>query len=53
MSVYVQTPQADGFAGSLRLVEGLIGWLDGAEGAGLSHAELEDQLSVRGRELQR
>lgn len=53
MSVYVQTPQADGFAGSLRLVEGLVGWLDGAECAGLSHAELEDQLSVRGRELQR
>jgi hypothetical protein len=53
MSVYGQESQADGFAGSLRLVEGLIGWLDGADSAGLSHGELEDQLTVRGRELQR
>jgi hypothetical protein len=53
MSVYVRESQGDGFAGSRRLVEGLIGWLGGGDSVGLSHAELEDQLTVRGRELQR
>jgi hypothetical protein len=31
----------------------LVGWLEGVEAAGLSHAELEDELDQRGRELLR
>ena len=33
--------------------ESLIGFLDGADAAGLSHAELEEHLDVHGRELLR
>jgi hypothetical protein len=31
----------------------LVGWLEGTEAAALSHADLEDQLDRRGRELLR
>ena len=44
---------ADVFAGADGLFAGLKGWLAGAEAAGMGHAELEKQVSVRGRELLR
>jgi hypothetical protein len=53
MAVYARRPLADWFGRSWELMEGLVGWLAGADSAGLGHAELEDQLSARGRELQR
>jgi hypothetical protein len=34
-------------------LEELIGWLEGTEAASLTHAELEDELNLRGRELLR
>ena len=43
----------DAFAGSRGQFETLIGFLDGADAAGLSHAELEQHLDVHGRELLR
>ena len=43
----------DAFAASRERFESLIGFLDGANGAGLSHAELEEHLDVHGRELLR
>jgi hypothetical protein len=42
-----------GFAASRELFESLIGFLDGTDAAGLSHAELEERLDVQGRELLR
>jgi len=53
MSVYAQGPQDDWCGRSRRLFEELVGWLDGAGSGELDHAELEEQLMVRGRELQR
>jgi hypothetical protein len=53
MSVYAQRSQVEGFGRSRQLVDELIGWLDGADSAGLDHGELEDQLTDRGRALQR
>jgi hypothetical protein len=50
------SPQAEptaGFAGSYQRFEEMVGWLNGADAAGLSHAELEDHLDRRGRELLR
>jgi len=44
---------AGAFATSRRRFESLIGLLDGADAAGLSHAELEEHLDVHGRELLR
>jgi hypothetical protein len=44
---------ADPFEGSRACFEELLGWLEGTEAAGLSHAELEEQLERRGRELLR
>jgi hypothetical protein len=41
------------FAASRQQFESLIGFLDEAEAAGLSHAELEEHLDVHGRELLR
>ena len=41
------------FAASRERFESLIGFLDGAAAAGLSHAELEEHLDVHGRELLR
>jgi len=43
----------DAFAASRQGFESLIGFLDGADAAGLSHAELEEHLDVRGRDLLR
>ena len=42
-----------GFAGSREQFVSLLGFLDGADAAGLSHAELEDRLDRDGRELLR
>lgn len=41
------------FAASRQQFDSLIGFLDGAQAAGLSHAELEEHLDVHGRELLR
>ena len=43
----------DAFAASRERFESLIGFLDGADAAGLSHGELEEHLDVHGRELLR
>lgn len=45
--------QEDPFDRSRASFAELVGWLEGAEAARLSHAELEDELGVRGRELLR
>src|SRR5450755_3760044 len=42
-----------GFAASREQFESLIGFLDGTDAAGLSHAELEERLDRDGRELLR
>jgi hypothetical protein len=46
-------PAGGAFGASREQFESLIGFLDGADAAGLSHAELEEQLDVHGRELLR
>jgi len=53
MSVYAQGRQDEWCGGSRRLFGELVGWLEGADSGEFSHAQLEDQLTVRGRELQR
>lgn len=46
--------QASGtFDASRECFEDVVGWLEGPDAAGLTHAELEDQLDCRGRELLR
>jgi hypothetical protein len=44
---------AAGFAASREQFESLVGFLDGSDAAGLSHAELEERLDRDGRELLR
>ena len=44
---------AEPFGGSWACFVELVGWLEGTEAAGLSHAELEDELDRRCRELLR
>ena len=43
----------DGFAASRERFESVLGFLDGAEAAGLCHAELEARLQADGREVVR
>src|SRR5579863_5608080 len=43
----------EAFARSREAFAELERWLEGPEAAGLAHAELEDQIGERGRELQR
>jgi len=43
----------DNFAASRECFTEALGWLEGPDAAALSHAELEDQLDARGRELLR
>ena len=43
----------DAFGASRQCFEAMAGWLDGPEAAELTHAEIEDQLERRGRELLR
>lgn len=45
--------RADAFDASRECFEEALGWLEATEAAALSHAELEDQLDCRGRELLR
>jgi hypothetical protein len=45
--------RASGFSASYAQFESLIGFLDGADAAGFSHAELEERLDRDGRELLR
>ncbi len=43
----------DRFSSSRACVEDVIGWLEGSDACALAHAELEEQLDARGRELLR
>lgn len=43
--------QAGGFSASQERFEAVLAFLDGAEAAAVSHAELEDRLQVQSREL--
>lgn len=52
MSVYAESG-GSGFGRSRERFEEIVGWLDGTGSGGLTHAELEDQLMTRGRELLR
>jgi hypothetical protein len=45
--------RSEPFSSSRTCFEELIGWLEGTEAAALDHAELEDELEGRGRELLR
>jgi hypothetical protein len=47
------TGGAEGFAASRALFDSTLGFLDGAQAAGLAHAELETHLQQAGRELLR
>ena len=49
----VGSDHAAAFARSQEQFESLIGFLDGTDAAGLSHAELEERLDRDGRELLR
>lgn len=44
---------AEHFEASRQCAEEMVSWLEGPEAAALAHAELEDQLDARGRELLR
>jgi hypothetical protein len=46
-------PGVGGFERSRECFEEALGWLKGAEASALTHAEIEDQLDCRGRELLR
>lgn len=43
----------DAFASARACFDGMLSWLEGPEAGSLSHAELEDQVTTRGREAQR
>jgi len=45
--------ETDTFAPARQSFEEMVGWLEGTESASLTHADLEDQVERRGRELQR
>jgi hypothetical protein len=53
MPGYVPEPDGDVFGAADESFAALKGWLESEEAAGADHAELERQVSVRGRELQR
>jgi hypothetical protein len=53
MQEYVPGTAAEAFAGARSCYEDTERWLAGEEAAALTHAELEEQLSARGRELLR
>ena len=46
-------PDGNGFGASRSCFEDIVGWLDGTETSSVSHAELEDDLDRRGRDLLR
>jgi hypothetical protein len=41
----------EAFGGSRACCEEMLGWLEGSQSGGMSHAELEEQLDRKGREL--
>ena len=45
--------ETDTFAKARASFEEMLCWLEGTESAGMTHAELEDQVERRGREVQR
>jgi len=45
--------EIDAFAAARGCFEEMLGWLEGTESAQMSHAELEEELVRRGREVQR
>ena len=45
--------EIDTFAKARASFEEMLCWLEGTESAGMTHAELEDQVERRGREVQR
>lgn len=45
--------KTDAFAAARSSFEEVLCWLEGTESAALTHAELEDQVGRRGREVQR
>lgn len=47
------TSTVEHFGASRQCAEEMLSWLEGPEAAALAHAELEDQLDARGRELLR
>ncbi len=53
MSTDVDTPSVGFAAGSRECFDQLLAWLEGDRASGLTHAELEDELEDRGRELLR
>jgi hypothetical protein len=53
MPGYGPEPAEARFAGARELYAETVEWLSGQEAAGLTHAEMEEQLSARGRELLR
>ena len=53
MEAYASAGDGGRFARSRELFGAAEEWLASEEAAGLQHAELEEQLSVRGRELMR
>ena len=53
MTGLAEPPRRDRFVVSRGCFEEMLVWLDGGVAGGLSHAELETQLDVKGRELLR
>jgi hypothetical protein len=53
MSEYAAELEGGSFARSEEAFAGIAGWLRGAESAGLTQAELDEQLEARGREMLR
>jgi hypothetical protein len=53
MSEYAGELEDGSFARSEEAFAGVVGWLRGGESAGLTHAELEEQLEARHREMMR
>ena len=45
--------ETDAFTKARASFEEMLCWLEGTESAGMTHAELEDQVERRGREVQR
>ena len=53
MEAYALEVPAAAFSSSRACFEAMVSWLDGAQSAGLTHAELEDRLQTDGRKLLR
>lgn len=53
MPAYAREPEEDSFARSAGAFGGIVGWLRSAQSAELTHAQLEEQLGARSREMLR